>query len=77
MEAILKFNLPDEDHEFKNALRGGSALCALHDTNQMFRNLLKHGDPETQFKTPSEAVEWLWEQFREHVENNDIPMSEL
>jgi hypothetical protein len=77
MEAILKFNLPDEDHEFKNALRGGKAMSALFDINQMFRSLLKHGDPDAQFKTPTEAVEKLWEEFRTHVEDNDILLSEL
>lgn len=77
MEATLKFNLPDEAIEFNNAVKGGRALSALFDTNQMFRNLLKHGEPDKKYKTPSEAIEDLWEKFRFCLEENEITTLEL
>jgi len=73
MKAMLEFSLPEEDIEFNNAMKGTSCMCALEEmNNKMFRQRLKHGDPNTEFKTPAEAVEKLWEEFREEINNHDI-----
>lgn len=44
MKAQLKFNLPEEQEEFQNALDGASLSCALHEIDQYMRSQLKHYD---------------------------------
>jgi hypothetical protein len=48
---VIRFRLPDEQHELDAALQGGAAKSALWDIDQACRSLLKHGDP-----TPAEAL---------------------
>lgn len=45
MEAILKFDLPEEEAEFRYAQQGRDALLTLWDIDQRCRGILKHGDP--------------------------------
>jgi hypothetical protein len=73
MEAILKFNLPEENHEFECAAHGSEAIGIIDDMNNIFRAHLKHRDPDEEYKTPTEAVEKLWEEFRELVDASNIP----
>ena len=42
MEAILKFNLPDDDHEFKMATSGASMHSVLWDMDQWLRTQYKY-----------------------------------
>lgn len=44
MEAILKFNLPEENSEFKFAVQGVDYSCVLHEFDQHLRTNLKHGN---------------------------------
>lgn len=44
-EAILRFDLPDDQSEFNAALHGREALAVLWEIDQHCRNLLKHGEP--------------------------------
>ena len=41
--ATLKFKLPDEDREHRQALMGKAALTLLWDIDQHLRGLIKHG----------------------------------
>ena len=74
MKAILIFDLPEEEEEFNNAVNGSNAKIALWDINEMFRSMLKHTDPDKDFKNPTEVVERLWERFREKIEENDLTL---
>jgi hypothetical protein len=47
MEAILKFNLPEDEPEFKLALMGSSYHSVLWDLDQELRSDLKHNDSLT------------------------------
>jgi hypothetical protein len=47
MEAILKFELPEEDPEFKLALMGSEYYSVLWDLDQHLRSDLKHNDSLT------------------------------
>ena len=58
--AILKFTLPEEEHEFKTCRQGREAKSVLWDIDQRLRSLLKHGDP-----TDAEAR--LAEEVREMI----------
>lgn len=46
MEAILKFNLPEETSEFETAVKAGAMAGAIHEIGQnVFRPARKHGYP--------------------------------
>ena len=49
MEAILKFNLPEEQVEFEEAINAGKYYSVLWDLDQYLRNFVKypadHEDP--------------------------------
>lgn len=44
MEGILKFELPREEVEFKQAVNAGNAYAALWDFNQHLRKKIKYED---------------------------------
>jgi len=43
-EAILKFNLPDEQSEYHMATHGQDAYCCLWDLDQYLRSAIKYED---------------------------------
>jgi len=43
-EAVLKFNLPDEQKEFVMANKAQSAYCVLWDLDQYLRSAIKYED---------------------------------
>jgi hypothetical protein len=47
MEAILKFNLPEETEEHLTALNGGKYKCILSDMDNWLRAKYKYEDQET------------------------------
>lgn len=62
MKAILEFNLPDDNNEFKLATRGQDYFSAIWNTLQEIRGYLKHGH---NFKTADEALEQIRESLLE------------
>ena len=56
MQAILKFNLPDDQADYDAARLGRSALAALWDIDQHCRSLLKYGEPTPEQRTLAEDV---------------------
>lgn len=44
MKAILKFQLPDEQSEFKDAQDGTKLRCLLWELDQHLRNEIKHNN---------------------------------
>jgi hypothetical protein len=59
MQAILKFNLPDDQADYDAARLGRSALCALWDVDQHCRSLLRYGEPTPEARELAEAVRRL------------------
>jgi len=69
MEAILKFNLPEENEEFNTAVNSSNYKNALWEINQFLRNKSKWSLDEKE----SEISEKLREElFRIMSENNVI-----
>jgi len=69
MEAILKFNLPEEEQEFNTAVNSSNYKNALWEINQFLRNKSKWSLDEKE----SEISEKLREElFRIMSENNVI-----
>jgi hypothetical protein len=44
MEAILKFNLPDEQDDFRFAVEGTKWYLVVHTFDQYLRSQMKHND---------------------------------
>ncbi len=68
-KAILEFQLPEENNEFKLAQRGSDYWTALWDIDQDLRGWLKHGH---EFKSAGELMEHLRKDIRERADIDDI-----
>ena len=71
MKAILEFNLPDDDHEFKMATTGASMHSVLWEMDQWLRSNTKH-TPDLIPKDGYEAYERCRETLRELMNNKNI-----
>lgn len=61
MKAILKFKLPEDNHEFLNAVNGAKMKSILWDLKEYFRDELKYKDlNEVEYKTLEKASEHFW-----------------
>jgi hypothetical protein len=56
MQAILKFDLPEDQGDFDAARLGSKALVALWEIDQHCRALVKHGDPSEDAAALAEAI---------------------
>ena len=68
MEAILKFNLPEEQPEFDNAVNGWKWSIVTWELDQHLRSQLKYNDKltEEQYDALQEVRDKLWEIVNEH-----------
>lgn len=71
MKAVLKFKLPEDNHEFTNAVNGAKMKSILWDLKEYFRDELKYKDlNEVEYKTLEKASEYFWNLI--NSENIDI-----
>jgi hypothetical protein len=69
MKAVLKFNLPDEQHDFDLAIQGGKMYSALWDISQELRAIWKYEElSDEEFK----MVERIRDKFYEILGDNQI-----
>ena len=61
MEAILKFNLPEEEEQFNIANKGMDWALLAMDLDQSMRSLLKYHPEE--YKTGEQALEHIREEL--------------
>jgi len=64
MEAILKFNLPDDKHDHKYALAGLDALLTINSIEQEIRSYLKYNARDGYFKdfdVDVKTLERVWD----------------
>jgi len=68
MEAILKFNLPEEQTEFDNAVNGWKWSVVVWELDQHLRSQLKYNDKltEEQYDALQEVRDKLHELKHEH-----------
>jgi hypothetical protein len=71
MKAILEFNIPEEDYEFRMAIDGHKYHSILADLVQEVRNARKHGHP---FKSADEVLDWLWEELHTCVREEGVEL---
>jgi len=58
-EAVLKFKLPEEEQEHRDAIEGTSWKLAMWDIDQILRNALKHGSSELCEDSRDAALEYI------------------
>ena len=56
MEAILKFNLPEEDEDHMNALNGWKYRSVIHETMERIRQDLKYKELPEEVQTYAEGL---------------------
>jgi len=71
MKAILKFNLPDDQHEYAMATQGSAMHSVLWDMDQWLRSQTKYA-PDDISEDTYKAFELCREQLREFINNNGI-----
>jgi hypothetical protein len=72
MKAILEFNLPEDDHEFKMATQGASMHSVLWEMDQWLRTQYKYMSDEEYSEDKYEAYEKARNQLREFMMENNI-----
>lgn len=68
-EAILKYNLPEEQDDFDLAANAGKYYSVLWDLDQYLRNCIKYpaeGTPELLTNTMSQVRDELWALMNQH-----------
>ena len=59
MEAILKYDLPEDKDEFTLATKGNEFWNCLWDLDQECRGNEKYGYDKNRFKTPDDVFSWV------------------
>ena len=72
MEAILKFNLPEDQSDFDLAVNGAKAQSALWEMDQWLRAQYKYMSDEEYSEDKYETYEKCREQLREIVYENGL-----
>lgn len=63
MKAILEFDLPDDDAEWRNQVHATELAVALWEVQQMLRELWKHADLDGM--TADQLIDNIWREFHE------------
>jgi hypothetical protein len=71
MKAILEFNLPEDDHEFKMATTGASMHSVLWEMDQWLRSNTKYA-PDSMPADEYKAYERCRETLRELINDKNI-----
>jgi hypothetical protein len=69
MKAILKFDLPEEQEEFNDAVNGNAFKAVIWELDQYMRSQLKHGDlPDN----VHEKVQEIRDQLHSILDDNNV-----
>jgi hypothetical protein len=72
MKAKLTFNLPEDKHEWENAMRADAMFCALWDVSQELRTLWKYEElSDDEWKMVERIRDKFYEILSEHNINLD------
>ncbi len=66
MEAILKFNLPEDELDFSNAVNGYKFKLILWDMDQHLRSIAKYSEDSEKAEIAQELRDKLHEYFSEY-----------
>ena len=71
MKAKLTFNLPEDKHEWDNAVNANNMYCAIWEIQQEIRRVWKYGElTEGQF----EIVEQIYDKVNEIINENKLTL---
>jgi hypothetical protein len=72
-KAILRFNLPDEEEEWRMTLNARKYYLALWDLSQKLRSKLKYEElTEEEYKIYDQVRDMFWECLRENDVDEDL-----
>jgi|LakMenEpi08Jun12_1017391.scaffolds.fasta_scaffold00035_32 hypothetical protein len=72
MKAKLTFNLPEDQHEWENAVNANNMYLALWEIQQEIRRVWKYGElTEGQF----EIVQQIYDKVNEIINENNINLN--
>lgn len=72
MEAILKFNLPEDQEEFNNAVKADDYKFVLNKFREHLRTEVKYN--EALSKTERKTLQRVWDDFNRILINNEITL---
>jgi len=72
MEAILKFDLPEDKEEFDAATKAMDWAILAWDIDQWIRNRLKHQTEKLQTSSAKEELELLRNELHELMQDNGL-----
>ena len=72
MEAILKFNLPEDKEEFDAASKGMDWAILVWNIDQSIRSLAKNLESENEYKTGEQALEHIREKLHDIMEEKGL-----
>jgi len=72
-EAILKFNLPEEQEEYHTTMQASNYHCAIWDMMQHFRNRIKYEEmSDAEREVLEKTREKMWEILTEYEVAGDF-----
>lgn len=74
MKAILEFKLPEEDNEFKLAVRGSEWANTLYDVDRKLRDCLKYGHS---FASVNDALEGIRDFLNKEMQDINLTFDDL
>ena len=72
MEAILKFNLPEDQEEFNNAVKADDYKFVLNKFREHLRREVKYN--EALSRTERKTLQKVWDDFNGILINNEITL---
>ena len=75
MKAILEFNLPEDQPEFNNAIKGGDWKHVCWEMDQLLRTNIKYA-PDDVNEEVLEALEKIREEFNRIMIENNVDLYE-
>ena len=72
MEAILKFNLPEDQEEFNNAVKADDYKFVLNKFREHLRREVKYN--EALSRTERKTLQKVWDDFKGILINNEITL---
>jgi len=77
MEAILKFDLPEDKNKYTMAYNGPRYWHTLYDMNRWFRNEIKYRGEEWEKHNGVVTLDRVWEQFLFILEEHGVRLEDV
>jgi hypothetical protein len=73
-EAVLKFKLPEEEQEHRDAIEGTSWKLAMWDLDQILRKALKYGSSELCEDSRDAAFEYIRKELYDSLDHYKLSL---